>query len=118
MSDLFNKLVLRRKGTVLQRGLLPLAKRESTPWYPGCASHSLGNRNRDFPGQCTTVQLGVSLQRMSRGISTPGPAGGTGGVYMFQSMDPESCLCRRDSSAFSNPVLGQLGPLSGACMGT
>lgn len=30
---------------------------------------------------------------------------------MFQSMDPESCLCRRDSSAFSNPVLGQLGPL-------
>lgn len=88
MSDLFNKLVLRRKGTVLQRGLLPLAKRESTPWYPGCASHSLGNRNRDFPGQCTTVQLGTSLQRMSRGISTSSPAGGTGGSLYVSEHGP------------------------------
>lgn len=30
---------------------------------------------------------------------------------MFQRMDPESYLCRRDSSVFSNAVLGQLGPL-------
>lgn len=65
MSDLFNKLVLRRKGTVLQGGLLlPPRKQGESP------------RNRDtFPIECATAWLGVSFQRVNRGISTSSPAG-------------------------------------------
>lgn len=62
MSDLFNKLVLRRKGTVTQGGLLrPSTKEVELLQAPQLSATALEPGADSFLGLCATAWLGVHL---------------------------------------------------------
>lgn len=63
MSDLFNKLVLRRKGTVAQGGLLHPSRKEVELFQaPRLSATALEPGEDSFLGLCVTAWLGVHLQ--------------------------------------------------------
>lgn len=63
MSDLFNKLVLRRKGTVAQGGLLHPSRKEVELFQaPQLSATALEPGEDSFLGLCVTAWLGVHLQ--------------------------------------------------------
>lgn len=70
MSDLFNKLVLRRKGTVTQSGLLHSSRKEIELFQaPQLSATALEPGAGPFLGLCATTRLGLHLQRDIWGTS-------------------------------------------------